>query len=81
MMEISWANGVRIEADGHTLTLDPLRGMGGSEYAFISHAHMDHTGAFIDTKKIKYATKETIALFEAVSQKRSETLYHALMVK
>jgi len=70
MMGISWANGVRIEAEGHTLMLDPLRGMGDSECAFISHAHMDHTGAFIDTKKIKYATKETIALFEAVSQKK-----------
>ncbi len=70
MIHVSWANGIRIDADGHILTLDPLKGMGNSECAFISHAHMDHTGAFIDTQKTKYTTHETIALFEAVSQKK-----------
>jgi Cft2 family RNA processing exonuclease len=70
MIQIRWANGIHIDAEGHTLMLDPVRGIGDSEYAFISHAHMDHTGAFIDTQKIKYTTKETIALFEAVSQKK-----------
>jgi len=70
MTKISWENGIVVRVDDHSIILDPIKGIGSADCAFISHAHMDHTGAFTDTKKTKYSTPETIALFETVSQKR-----------
>ena len=70
MVLVSWSNGIIVNVPDLKIILDPIKGIGSTDCAFISHAHMDHTGAFIDTKKLKYSTQETIALFETVSQKK-----------
>jgi Cft2 family RNA processing exonuclease len=70
MIHVSWENGVVVDTTSSRLILDPINNIGSADCAFISHAHRDHTGAFIDTRKTKYSTKETIALFEAITQKK-----------
>ena len=70
MVRISWESGVVVKTESSKLILDPINHIGSANCAFISHAHRDHTGAFIDTKKTKYSTKETIAIFEAITEKK-----------
>jgi len=70
LFDVTWHNGISVSAPGLNIILDPLRVTKASDYVFISHAHMDHTNAFTDSSKIKYATPETIALYEAITQKK-----------
>lgn len=70
MLKVSWDNGIAVDAQGFKIVLDPHSHVGMADCAFISHAHMDHTGAFIDAHKPKYTTLETIALFEVVTGKK-----------
>jgi DNA ligase-1 len=70
VVKVSWNNGVVVETNDTKLILDPRNSIGHFDCAFISHAHRDHTGAFIDGRKPKYSTKETIFLFEAISNKK-----------
>lgn len=70
MVEISWHNGIMVQTHNLKIVLDPTNRIGPADCAFISHAHRDHTGAFIDARKPKYSTRETIALFEAISNKK-----------
>lgn len=70
MVKVTWDNGIAVETKDARLILDPRNHIGHYDYAFISHAHRDHTGAFIDSRKPKYSTSETISLFEAISNKK-----------
>ena len=70
MVKVGWSNGTTVETGDTCLILDPQNHIGNHDCAFISHAHRDHTGAFIDGRKPKYSTVETISLFEAISDKK-----------
>jgi len=70
MLRVSWRDGVHVEVNGMSMALDPAKSAGSADYAFISHAHSDHSSAFIDRMRPKYSTHETVALFEAVSSKK-----------
>jgi Cft2 family RNA processing exonuclease len=70
VVHVSWDCGVVAKTKSIRLILDPINHIGSADGAFISHAHRDHTGAFIDIKKTKYSTKETIALYEAITGKK-----------
>jgi DNA ligase-1 len=70
VIKVGWDNGITVETKDARLILDPRNHIGHYDYAFISHAHRDHTGAFIDGRKPKYSTIETISLFEAISNKK-----------
>lgn len=70
VVKVGWNNGTVVETKDIKLIMDPNNHIGPFDCAFISHAHRDHTGAFIDGRKPKYSTKETISLFEAISNKK-----------
>jgi Cft2 family RNA processing exonuclease len=70
VVKVSWENGIVVETSDAKLVLDPPSRIGSADCAFISHAHRDHTGALIDTQKPKYSTRETIALFEAITNRK-----------
>jgi Cft2 family RNA processing exonuclease len=70
VVKVNWNNGITVETKDTKLILDPHNHIGHYDSAFISHAHRDHTGAFIDGRKPKYSTMETISMFEAVSNKK-----------
>lgn len=71
MFKVSWNNGVLVENGGIKILLDPLRSVrDDTKYSFISHAHKDHTYGFLDERKIKFSTHQTIGLFEAISREK-----------
>jgi Cft2 family RNA processing exonuclease len=70
VIKVSWDNGILVETKDLKLILDPSNRIGSADCAFISHAHRDHTGALIDVRKPKYSTRETIAIFEAITLKK-----------
>lgn len=74
LLSVSWQNGVVVESKGTSIVLDPLKKVDSIGAAFISHAHMDHTYAFIDAEKVKYSTRETTALFEAVTDRKTRNV-------
>lgn len=59
-----------VESKELSIILDPVKKFSSVDLAFISHAHMDHTDAFTRHEKIKYSTKETAALYEAVADRK-----------
>ncbi|MEJ5292086.1 MAG: MBL fold metallo-hydrolase [Candidatus Methanosuratincola sp.] len=74
LLSVKWQNGVLVESNGLSMILDPLKKAGSVDFAFISHAHMDHTHAFTDSSKIKYSTKETATLYEAVADRKTKNV-------
>jgi Cft2 family RNA processing exonuclease len=74
LFSVKWQNGVLVESNGLSMVLDPMKKVGSASFAFISHAHMDHTHAFTDSNKIKYSTKETAALYEAVADRKTKNV-------
>lgn len=74
-VKVGWQNGVVISTKQSKVILDPVGGRraGRNTHTFITHAHADHTyGLRTNTKK--YATPETIAIYEKLNAKRLDNI-------
>ncbi|MDI9643777.1 MAG: MBL fold metallo-hydrolase [Candidatus Verstraetearchaeota archaeon] len=81
MFSVKWQNGILVTSESASIILDPLKKTPNYDFAFVSHAHMDHTVAFTDPVKIKYSTRETTALYEAVSDRKPRNVVPCLYGK
>jgi len=70
-VKIGWQGGVVVFTKEAKVILDPASGrrVGRNTHIFITHAHADHTYGFTSGAK-KYATPETIAIYEKLNRKR-----------
>lgn len=71
----AWQHGIVIFTKEAKVVLDPVRGksMGRNAPIFITHAHADHVYGFTSRGR-KYATPETIAIYERLSGKRVDNV-------
>ena len=69
-VKTGWQKGVVISTKQGRIVLDPVgsRGVGRHTPVFVTHAHADHTYG-LRTSTRKYATPETIRIYEELSQK------------
>jgi len=58
-LRITWKNGVSIEYGQTKVTIDPRSNNLGYPYAFVSHAHFDHSAAFRAGSASVLSSKET----------------------
>jgi putative mRNA 3-end processing factor len=70
-IKIGWQKGVTISTKQARVVLDPVggRSMGKNTHIFITHAHADHTYG-LKTGARKYATAETIKIYEKLRHQR-----------
>lgn len=69
-MKIYWDKGIVIDVKGSTLCLDPQTANSRYQNILISHAHKDHTAGFSALKPKKYATHQTVEIYEAYSGRK-----------
>lgn len=74
-VKIGWQAGVVVSTKEAKVVLDPVASRRATRdtYVFITHAHADHTTGFRSAAK-KYATPETIAIYERLSHRQLENI-------
>ena len=68
-VKMGWQKGVVVSTKQSRIVLDPVgsRGVGRNTPVFVTHAHADHTYGLRTSAK-KYATAETIKIYEKLNQ-------------
>jgi putative mRNA 3-end processing factor len=74
-VKVGWQSGVVIATKQNRIILDPVSGrrVGRNARIFITHAHADHTYGLRANAK-KYATPQTIAIYEKLNAKRLDNI-------
>ena len=69
-LEVYWDKGVVVKVRESVICLDPQTSNSTYKNILISHAHQDHTAGFSALKARKFATHQTIDIYEAYSGKK-----------